>query len=268
MPVFVSTTTEERTMETITTDQLVAAQGADVLDRNGDRIGAIEEIYYDDDTGRAEWVGIGVGIFGLKRRVVPIDGALLDGDTLRVAYDKDMVKDSPDVDDDEISAAREAELYDYYGVGGGTGAGRTGDVELGTAGDVDLAGDRGEREMVRSEEELHVGKRETEAGRVRLRKWVETEPVEERVELRRETAEVIREPIDQPVAGGTIGEEEIEVTLHEEVPVVEKETIARERVSLDRGVEVDEEVVSDDVRRERVEVEVDDPSARRNDLTP
>ena len=92
---------------------------------------------------------------------------------------------------------------------------------------------------------------------MRLRKWVETENVERDVDLRRETAEVHREPIDRPVTGAAIGEDEIEVTLHEERPVVEKEAVARERISLDKDVDVDRETVGGDVRRERVEVDGD-----------
>jgi uncharacterized protein (TIGR02271 family) len=249
-------TTKEIDMETLDREALVAAHGTDVIDANGDKIGAIEDIYYDDATGQAEWVGIGVGIFGLKRRVVPVQGARFDGESLRVAYDKDMVKDSPDVDGDEIPVDRERDLYSYYGIAGGTmGTG----MDTGTAMEAGrrTAADVGEGEMVRSEEELRVGTRDTEAGRVRLRKWVETEPVEETVELRREHARVTREPIDQPAAAGAIGEQEIEVPLHEERPVVEKETIARERVGLERDVEVEQETVRDEVRRERIDVDDD-----------
>jgi stress response protein YsnF len=248
-------------METLNRDQLVAAHGTDVIDANGDKIGAIEDIYYDDTTGQAEWVGIGVGIFGLKRRVVPVQGARFDGDALRVSYDKDMVKDSPDVDGDEISSERERDLYAYYGLAGSmTGTGTAMDAGTGLDYDRTSGTDAREGEMVRSEEELRVGTRETEAGRVRLRKWVETEPVEETVEVRRETAHVTREPIDRPAAAGALGEQEVEMTLHEERPVVEKETVARERVGLERDVEVDHETVRDEVRKERIDI--DDDSRR------
>ena len=102
-----------------------------------------------------------------------------------------------------------------------------------------------------------MGKRATEAGRVRLRKWVETVPVQEDVEVRRETARVEREPIEQPVSGAEIGEEEVEVPLRSEEPVAEKTAVARERVRLEKDVETDVETVSDEVRKERVDVEGD-----------
>jgi uncharacterized protein (TIGR02271 family) len=249
-------------MDPLSTDALVAAQGVDVVDQDGDRIGAIEDIYYDDATGEPEWVGIGTGIFGLKRRVVPVEGARLEDGQLRVPYDKDMVKDSPDVDSDEIAPTTERDLYAYYGVTSSAGAGGL-DADLDRMDDGRTVGREGE--LVRNEEELRVGTQQVESGRVRLRKWVETTPVEQDVELRRETAEIHREPIDRPATGGAIGEDEIDVTLHAERPVVQKDVVARERISVDTGVETERETITEDVRRERVEIEgdVDDDLRRR-----
>lgn len=76
--------------------------------------------------------------------------------------------------------------------------------------------DDADRAITRSEEELHVGKEQPEAGTAPLRKWVETEPVEMDVQLRKETARVVRESIDEPVEGGAIGEDDVEVKLREE----------------------------------------------------
>ena len=65
------------------------------------------------------------------------------------------------------------------------------------------------------------------------------------------------EPINQPVSGVEIGEQEIEVPLHAEQPVVQKQAVAKERLSLERDVETERETVTDEVRKERVEVEGD-----------
>jgi sporulation protein YlmC with PRC-barrel domain len=102
-------------MQTLTRDALVELQGMDVVDANGEKIGTVEDVYYDDDTGRAEWIGIGTGIFGLRRRVVPVIGARREDDAIRVPYPKDLVKDSPTVDGDHISPEQEEELYAHYG---------------------------------------------------------------------------------------------------------------------------------------------------------
>jgi uncharacterized protein (TIGR02271 family) len=232
---------------------LSEARGATVYDSDGDKIGSVEEIFYDEQTNQPEWVGIGTGFFGTKRVLVPLEGADLRGDALHVPYSKSHVKDSPNVEADEISEDAERELYAYYGV---KASERRSDTVL-PEGREAPRGRRGETEVTRSEEELQVGKREVGAGRARLRKWVETEPVEADVQLRRETARVTREPVDRRATGAEIGEQEVDVELRAEEPMVRKETVAKERVGLEKDVETDVETVRDQVRKERVDVEGD-----------
>ena len=230
-------------MSEMTLERLHELRGAPVYDSAGEKIGEVEEIFYDQDTNRPEWIGIGTGFLGTKRVLVPTAGASAAGDGVTVRYDKDKVKDSPDIDSDDISAETERELYSYYGL----------EYSQGLA-DRDPDADE---TLMRSEEELHVGTEQREAGRARLRKWVETEPVEMDVELQRETARVVREPIDEPVSGEAIGEDEAEVTLREERPVVEKQTVAKERVGIRKDVETERETVRDEVRKERVDIDKD-----------
>ena len=64
----------------------------------------------------------------------------------------------------------------------------------------------------------------------------------------------------EAMSGGDLTEEEHEVTLRAEEPVVEKRTVPKERVRLDKDVEVEERTVSEDVRRE--EIDVDDTPAQ------
>jgi uncharacterized protein (TIGR02271 family) len=237
---------------TLTFDELQSAQGTTVYSSDGEKIGSVEEIYVDDQTDRPEWIGLGTGFLGTKRALVPVEGASMREGGVLVPYGKDQVKGSPDIDSDEISQETEAQLYSHYGVGYSEQRSDTGLPEGAPA----AAGER-EGAVTRHEEELRVGKRDVETGRARLRKWVETEPVSEDVELRRETARVTREPIDRPAASGEIGEEEIAVPLRAEQAVVEKETVARERVGLEKNVEAERETVGGEVRKERVDVEGD-----------
>jgi uncharacterized protein (TIGR02271 family) len=242
----------------ISIDRLTALRGQPVYDASGDKIGKVEEVFYDLDSHEPTWIGIGTGFFSTKRVLVPVQGANVADDGVTVQYSKDQVKDSPDIDGDEIPEETEQELYAYYGLQTREYA----SIERSSAegGDVDRQTglpNAGEQSLTRSEEELRVGKREVEGGRVRLRKWVETEPVETSVALEHERVHVHREAIDQPVSGAEIGEQTIETTLRSEEPVVEKQVVARERVSLDKDVEVEQRSVSDEVRRERIEVEGD-----------
>lgn len=227
-------------MSEMTLEGLEQKQGAKVYDRIGEKIGTVEEIFYDESTNKPEWIGIGTGFFGMKRVLVPVEGSSIDGDGVTIRYTAEQVKHSPDVDSDEITAATESELFAHYGLATAGAKGKERDAD---------------EPLTRSEEELHVGKETVETGRARLRKWVETEPVEAEVELRRETATVTREPINKPVGDVELGEEEIEVPLHEEHAVVEKQVAAKERIGIQTDVESTTETVRDTVRKERVEVD-------------
>jgi uncharacterized protein (TIGR02271 family) len=119
--------------------------------------------------------------------------------------------------------------------------------------------------MTRSEEELRVGTRETGGERVRLRKYVTTENVTQTVPVRKEQVRVEREPIteanrDAALQGPDISEEEHEVTLTHEEPVVETRAVPKERVRLEKDVATEEQDVSGAVRKEHIEV--DDPTGK------
>jgi uncharacterized protein (TIGR02271 family) len=124
----------------------------------------------------------------------------------------------------------------------------------------DTSGPTTDEAMTRSEERLNVGTRSEEVGRARLRKYVVTENVTETVPVSREEVRVEREPITdanvgQAMDGPAISEEEHEVTLHAERPVVEKEAVPVERVRLDKETVAEQERVSADVRKEEIEVD-------------
>ena len=232
-------------------------RGRTVVDRDGDKIGTLEEIYLDDQTEKPEWALVNTGLFGTKSSFVPLAGAQPSGEDVRVGFTKDQVKDAPKLDPDgELAQSEEAELYRHYGLeyserSSGSGLPEGG---RGRAGSDDA--------MTRSEEELRVGTAEREKGRVRLRKYVVTDEVEQTVPVRREEARVEREPItdenlDRATSGPEISESEHEVVLREEEPVVEKRAVPKERVRLEKDVETEEQPVSEQVRQERIEVEGD-----------
>lgn len=236
-------------------------RGRTVLDRDGEKIGKLDEIYLDQETKNPEWALVNTGLLGTKSSFVPLKGAAPAGEDVRVAYEKDQVKDAPSVDPDgELSQQEEAELYRHYGIDFSESRSGSGLPEATSPATGDAPGR--DDAMTRSEEELRVGTAERERGRVRLKKYVVTEDVQQTVPVRREEVRVEREPItdenvDEAASGAEISEAEHEVTLMEEEPVVEKRTVPKERVRLEKDVETDEEQVSEQVRRERVEVEDD-----------
>lgn len=238
-----------------TLEQLQQMEGNDVLSQDGEQIGKVEGIFVDLETREPEWLGIGAGLLRTKRMLVPLAGADIQDDVVRVPYDKETVKSSPNVDDDQIPQDVEAKLYSHYGVPASTERSDTLVAEGGPQ--QSGPGVTGEQSLTRSEEELRVGKQTSQAGTVRLRKYVETKPVTQSVELTYETAEVERQPINEPASGGEIGEQEVEVALSAEEAVVSKETVAKEQVSVRKGTETTQQEVTGEVRKERVEVEGD-----------
>jgi uncharacterized protein (TIGR02271 family) len=121
--------------------------------------------------------------------------------------------------------------------------------------------------MTRSEEELWVGREKVERGRARLRKYVTTEEQTVTVPVTREEVRVEREPITEgnrsaAMSGPAISEDEHEVVLHEDRPVVSTEARPVERVRLEKETVTDEERVSGEVRKEHIDVD-DEPGSRR-----
>jgi len=106
------------------------------------------------------------------------------------------------------------------------------------------------------EEQLQVGKRAVEHGRVRVRSYVTEQPVSEQVSLREENVNVERRPVDRPITGADAFQERtIEMTEQGEEAVVSKEARVTEEVVLDKDVEQRSQTVQDTVRRTEVEVE-------------
>jgi uncharacterized protein (TIGR02271 family) len=114
------------------------------------------------------------------------------------------------------------------------------------------------------EEELKVGKRVVEQGRVKVFSRVTERPVEEQVTLREEHVVVERRPVDRPATSADAGafqESSMELTEYAEEPVVAKEARVVEEVVVGREVTEHTETVRDTVRRTDVEVVEDRPQA-------
>src|SRR5512135_2278852 len=270
-------------------------QGKTLYGSDGEKIGKIADLYDDDSGGAPLFATVHTGLFGRKTTFMPLLQAETRGEDVVVPYTKDFVKGAPNVEADaELSVQEEQEIFAYYGLGGtaaivGTGAG-TGEYatgqdtsggyesggrheaaeEIRTEGDWDREGVRAQgrdvsgpttdEAMTRSEERVRVGTERVEAGRARLRKYIVTENVTQTVPVSHEEIRVEREPITDANIGDAMGgpelsEEEHEVTLHAERPVVQKETVPVERVHLSTETVTEQQQVSEQVRKERIETE-------------
>ena len=259
-------------------DTAQAWQGRTMVDPAGDKLGTIDAIYLDDETGQPEWATVTSGLFSAKTAFVPLAQAQDTGDSVQVPYDKQQVKNAPVMPaDGTLSQDDEAQLYRHYGLeysqhrsDSGLPAGERDRDGDGVSDDVqdsavcrDTSGPTTDDAMTRSEEELQVGTTQRERGRARLRKYVVTDQQQVTVPVSREAVRVEREPItdanlDDATSGPAISEEEHEVTLREEEVVVDKRAVPKERVRLDTETVTDERQVAEDVRKEQIEVEGDD----------
>lgn len=271
----------------ISTDDIstVLSSRGDVIGSDGDKIGSVEQIFLEDSTGEPAWCTVKTGLFGMSQSFVPLAGATVSGNDIRVNYTKEQVKGAPRIDDSDgrISPQEEDELYRYYDMSG-TDMGMRSDMT-----DRDMNADRRDTDMdmdrdryvdtdtsrrgtddamTRSEERLHVGTESRETGKVRLRKYIVTENVTRTVPVSREEVRLEREPITDAnvgdaVSGPELTESEHEVTLHAEEPVVAKETVPVERVRLDKDTVTEDVSVNEQVRKEEVEVDDDGRTNRR-----
>jgi len=245
--------------------------GLTAVDRDGDKIGKVGQVYLGEAAGQPEWVTVSTGMFGTRESFAPLYGASVRDDQLVLAVPRQLVKDAPGIDDDgHLADAEVAALYQYYAAHLGPAAGRGTreadddgyparhageDVPGAAAGDT--SGPVTDDAMTRSEEQLHVGTESVPAGRARLRKYVVTENVTTTVPVSHEEVRLEREPItdanrDAALSGADISEEEHEVALHAERPVVTKETVPVERVRLATETVTGEQPVSAEVRKEQI----------------
>src|SRR4051794_6020287 len=246
------------------------AYGAD-----GDRLGTITGAYLDSASGRPSWITVERG--GLfrttTRSFVPLDGVERVEDGVRLAVDADAVKRAPHIDDDKVlTRAEESQLRTHYGLGQPAAPASAGHAE--PAPDAEGAPDAEPAAMTRSEERARVATTSVPASRAVLRK---TRVVEDRtfsVPLGRDQVQVAYEPLPDPgpapvtarpqqgapapdTRAGADGDDEEWVVLYEERLVVRTEWVPVERVRLGTVGVQGEEVVNVDLRRERIDVDVD-----------
>jgi uncharacterized protein (TIGR02271 family) len=263
--------------------------GATAYDSDGDKLGKIGQVYYDDNTDQPKWITVNTGLFGMNETFVPLQGAQFGDDRVTVAYDKATIKDAPNISGEQhLDAQEEQQLYRHYGLGYGNGpvddqAGRperrddtatgvvgreTGQQVPGQTEGYDTSGPTTDNAMTRSEERLRAGTETQQVGRARLRKHVVTEHQQVTVPVSHEEVRVEREPITDANRGAAgdgpaISEEEHEITLRAERPVVTTEAEPVERVRLGTETVRDEETVSGEVRKEQIELDDDSGTGTR-----
>ncbi|MGC3863135.1 YsnF/AvaK domain-containing protein [Micromonospora chersina] len=241
----------------LTEQQVRSLYGQDVQDRSGAKIGSVGQVWADP-SGEATWVSVKTGVMGHHESMAPLDAARMQQDgRLQVQYDKATVRSAPSVEtgtNQPLSTEQLAQLYRHYQIGEQAGPPPKQKQQAGGP------------EMVRSEERLRVGTESEPAGAARLSKRVVTENVQTSVPVEHDEVTVVHEPIldaDRANVRAGIGEEQREMELRAERPVVAKEQVPVERVRLNKDEIVEEQPVNAQVRRELVDADVPE-RARRN----
>jgi sporulation protein YlmC with PRC-barrel domain len=95
-------------------------QGATMVDRTGSRIGKVEDVFLDRQTGRPAWAAVKIGLFAHKHTLVPIADAFLNPNgEVQVPFTKAQVKNAPSIDPGEqLTPELERSMWEHYGIGG------------------------------------------------------------------------------------------------------------------------------------------------------
>jgi len=263
---------------------------ATAFDAQGEKLGKINNLFVDDKTGQPTFIEVNHGLFGMSSSLVPLRGHRLNGDELKLAFDKDLIKDAPDIDfENQLTAADQDTIYEHYhltdvqdvetyvtdrpaaddsnlaGFAGAAGAGAAGAGAAAGTTEKDVI-DRNEREVrepvagqsndiILEKERLNVGTERVASGEARLRKYQveETETVE--VPVTREEVRIERTPISPEEAKNYVGSDATEatVTLHEDKVNVTKESVPVERVSLGTEQVQETRTVTDTVKHDEID---------------
>ena len=88
--------------------------GSQLIDRNGERIGKLEHVYFDVETEEPQFATVKEGLFGRHLTLVPLAGATIGPDSLQLSISKEQIRIAPNLEVDDLSQADESRLYHHY----------------------------------------------------------------------------------------------------------------------------------------------------------
>jgi uncharacterized protein YrrD len=91
-------------------------QGKMLVDRNGEKIGKLQDVYVDVETDEPQFGTVKEGLIGRHLTFVPLGGIQIGTDDLQVAVTKEQVRSAPDIElhGEELSQADESSLYHHF----------------------------------------------------------------------------------------------------------------------------------------------------------
>ncbi len=170
-------------VDPVNLETLLGWRGRTVSGRDGGKLGKLGALYLDAATERPAFAGLHTGLFGRNESIVPLAELVERDGELELPFDAATVEGSPNIDPDAVLTPEEEDaLHHHYGTSPGTS--------------TPVARDEGE--MIRSEEEVQArAGRMAPAERVRLRKVLVTDHVEQTVPVRKEVIQLETEPVPE-----------------------------------------------------------------------
>src|SRR3954470_21677820 len=99
----------------IPVENLADWRGQEVVDAAGEKLGKLEDVYYDGETDEPVFVAVKTGLVSKSLTLVPLLRASVGRDYVRVDRPKADFKKAPSFDtDSELSLADEAATYEHY----------------------------------------------------------------------------------------------------------------------------------------------------------
>ncbi len=90
-------------------------RGKQLFDRDGDKIGKLEDVYVDVETDEPVFGTVKEGFIGRHLTFVPLQGAMASPDGLQVRVSKEQVQDAPNIETEgELEQHDESELYHHF----------------------------------------------------------------------------------------------------------------------------------------------------------
>ena len=90
---------------------------ATAYDKNGEKLGDVNEVFVDDQSGQPTFVEVNHGLFGMNSSLVPLRGHDFSGDDLKLGFSKDRIKDAPDFDSDKpLTPEAQSDIFKHYGL--------------------------------------------------------------------------------------------------------------------------------------------------------
>jgi hypothetical protein len=102
--------------QTIGHQDLSEWRGRDLIDRNGEKIGKLEDVYFDVETDEPQFGTVKEGFLDRHLTFVPLTAVTIGPDNIQVAVTKQQVKEAPNMEHEgeALTQADESLLYHYY----------------------------------------------------------------------------------------------------------------------------------------------------------